>query len=212
MPTVKLRIGPADDGRAITLEEFRDAEEESGYRYELARGVLEVGEVPGDEHGQIVDNLHEGFSNFRRGHPGLIRRIAHGSDLRVIIPELESDRHPDLALVFFGARLNSRGRQIPGLVYEVVSPGTRARRRDYQQKAEEFLTLGIGEYWIVDPKNRIVTILELRTDGGAPAWSERVFKGDEVIISTLLAGFEGTVSQLWIDAASDEPEASANGS
>jgi Uma2 family endonuclease len=200
MSTVKLHIGPAERGRAITLEEFRDAEEEPGYHYELARGVLEVGEVPGDEHGQIIDNLHEAFSNFRRGHPGLIRRIAHGSDLRVIIPEFESDRHPDLALVFFGARLNSRGRQIPALVCEVVSPGARARRRDYEEKAEEFLTLGIGEYWIVDPKNRMVTILELRGDDGAPAWSERVFKGDEVITSTLLPGFQGTVSQLWIGA------------
>jgi Uma2 family endonuclease len=212
MSTVKLRIGPADHGRTITLEEFREAEEEPGYLYELARGVLEVGEVPGDEHGQIIDNLHEAFSNFRRGHPGLIRRIAHGSDLRVIIPELESDRHPDLALVFFGASLNTRGRQIPALVCEVVSPGARARRRDYEEKAEEFLSLGIGEYWIVDPKNRIVTILELRRDGDAPAWSERVFKGDDVITSTLLPGFQVTVSQLWIDAAPDEQEASVNGS
>jgi hypothetical protein len=56
MSTVKLHIGPAHHGRAITLEEFREAEEEPGYRYELARGVLTVGEVPGDEHGQIIDN------------------------------------------------------------------------------------------------------------------------------------------------------------
>ena len=46
MSTLATRIGPADHGRAMTLEEFRDAEEEEGYRYELARGVLEVTEVP----------------------------------------------------------------------------------------------------------------------------------------------------------------------
>ena len=34
--TVALRIGPADHGRAMTLDEFLDAEEEPGYRYELA--------------------------------------------------------------------------------------------------------------------------------------------------------------------------------
>ena len=39
-----LRVGLADHGRTMTLEEFREAEEEDGYRYELARGVLEVGE------------------------------------------------------------------------------------------------------------------------------------------------------------------------
>ena len=58
MATTRIQIGPADHGRRLTLDEFREAEEEPGYRYELARGVLEVTEVPNDPHGQIVDNLH----------------------------------------------------------------------------------------------------------------------------------------------------------
>ncbi|MGO8903713.1 MAG: hypothetical protein ACLQU5_36050 [Isosphaeraceae bacterium] len=66
MATVNLRIGPADNGRRITLEEFREAEEQPGYLYELARGVLEVTEVPGDDQGQIVDNLHEAISDYNR--------------------------------------------------------------------------------------------------------------------------------------------------
>ena len=49
-----LRVGPADNGRRMTLDEFREAEVEEGYRYELARGVLEVREVPDDDHGQVV--------------------------------------------------------------------------------------------------------------------------------------------------------------
>ena len=43
--TTPLRIGPADRGRTMTLEEFLDADVEEGYRYELARGVLEVNQV-----------------------------------------------------------------------------------------------------------------------------------------------------------------------
>jgi len=54
MATVNLRIGPADNGRRMTVDEFRKAEEQPGYLYELARGVLEVTEVPGDDHGQIL--------------------------------------------------------------------------------------------------------------------------------------------------------------
>src|SRR5271165_1274293 len=73
MSTVRLHIGPADHGRRMTLEEFEEAEEQPGYLYELARGVLDVTEVPGDDHGQIVDNLHEAFSKYRSEHPGLIR-------------------------------------------------------------------------------------------------------------------------------------------
>ncbi len=37
MSTVaKLRLGPADQGRHLSLDEFLDADEEPGYRYELA--------------------------------------------------------------------------------------------------------------------------------------------------------------------------------
>ena len=38
MATVRLRIGPADNGLRMSLEEFREAEEEPGYRYELGPG------------------------------------------------------------------------------------------------------------------------------------------------------------------------------
>jgi Uma2 family endonuclease len=208
MSVVKLRIGPADHGRAMTLEEFREAEEQPGYLYELARGVLEVSEVPSDAHGQIVDNLHEAVSLYRRGHPGRIRRIAHGSDVRLIIPELVSDRHPDLAVIFRGAPLSPRGRQIPEWVCEVVSPRAEARRRDYEQKSEEYLALRIGEYWIGDLREKKVTVRIRREGPGGPTWSERVFTGDDVIVSERLPGFQGTVADLWADI---EPQAEADG-
>jgi Uma2 family endonuclease len=200
MSVVKLRIGPADHGRPMTLEEFREAEEQPGYLYELARGVLEVSEVPSDDHGHVIDNLHEMISLYRRGHPGRISRIAHGSDIRLLIPELESDRHPDLAIVFRGAPLNARGRQIPRWISEVVSPGAKARRRDYEVKSEEYLALNIGEYWIIDPFERKVTVRVRQETPEGPIWSERVFTGEEVIVSELLPGFQGTVAELWADA------------
>ena len=50
-------IGLADDGRAMTLDEFLDAEVEEGFRCELGRGVLEVTEGPNDPLGDVVSNL-----------------------------------------------------------------------------------------------------------------------------------------------------------
>jgi Uma2 family endonuclease len=212
MSTVKLRIGPANHGRAMTLEEFREAEEQPGYLYELARGVLEVSEVPADDHGQIVDNLHEAMSEYRRQHPGgRIRRIAHGSDIRLIIPELVSDRHPDLAIVFWGAPLTERGRQRPGLVSEVVSPGKRARHRDFEAKSEEYLALGIDEFWIIDPRERQVGVRTRQDGPEGPFWSERIFTGDEVIVSGLLPGFQATVAQLWIHAEPEQDDGPGDG-
>lgn len=211
MSTVKLRIGPKDRGRRLSLEEFREAEETPGYLYELARGVLEVVHIPGDAHGQVVDNLHEAISRYRRLHRGLIRRICHGSDIRLLIPELESDRHPDLAVVFKGALKNDLGRQIPSLVCEVVSPGARARRRDYQEKAEEYLRLRIQEYWSVDPELEEVVVLTRREDPAGPSWVERRFAGNDLIVSALLPDLQLTPSELCLDAEVEADETDVAG-
>ena len=200
MATVRLRIGPADNGRKMTLEEFWDAGEQPGYLYELARGVLEVSEVPDDPRYQIVDNLHEAFSTHRRHHPNLILRIGRGSDVRYSIPELGTDRHPDLAVVFreIPAR-DFRGRRLSVLGVEVVSPGSRARKRDYEDKREDYPAVGLLEYWIVDPDEKRVTVLIRREVAGVPGWEERTYREAEVIVSDLLPGFAGTVAQLWAD-------------
>src|SRR5579875_376512 len=48
----RLCIGPADHGRRMTLQEFRDAEEQEGSRYERARGALEVSQGPDEPPGR----------------------------------------------------------------------------------------------------------------------------------------------------------------
>jgi Uma2 family endonuclease len=205
MATVRLRIGPADHGRHMTLEEFREAEEEPGYRYELARGVLEVTEVPNDPHGQIEDNLHEAISTYRRQHPGLIRRCGGAAAFRLWVPEMISGRNPDLAIVFWGTPKDARGRRPPAWVAEIVSVG--GEERDYQIKPQEYLVFGIREYWIIDPRLRQVTVLVRRDEPGGPTWDERVFRDDDVIASDLLPGFASTVAELWVGAEGDEDDA-----
>jgi Uma2 family endonuclease len=200
MATVRLRIGPADQGRKMTLEEFWDAEEQPGYLYELARGVLEVVQVPGEPHSQVVDNLHELFSTHRRQHPGLILRIGRGSDVQYVIPELETDRNPDLAVVFRDIPTRDvQGRRLSVLAVEVVSPGSRARKRDYEDKRADYLIVGLLEYWIVDPEEKQVTVLVRQEADGLASWEERAYRGSDVIVGELLVGFAGTVAELWVD-------------
>ena len=192
-----IKIGPADHGRRMTLAEFLDAEEVPGYRYELARGVIEVSEVPNDPHRQIVDTLHENFSAHRRLHPGLILCISEASGVQIVIEDPDTDRHPDLAIVFRGKAPDDRGRRMPDLVVEVVSSGRAARDRDYVAKRKDYLTFGILEYWIVDPLDRRVTVLS-RPDAGAD-WSERAFGDEDAIVSPLLPGFAVVVASFWGD-------------
>lgn len=50
-------------------------------------------------------------------------------------------------------------------VVEVVSSGADAHRRDYQEKRHDYARAGIAEYWIVDPEQRLITVLGLEADG-----------------------------------------------
>ncbi len=202
MATVdKLLLGQADHGRALTLDEFRDADEEPGYRFELARGIVEAAEVPDDWHGEIVCNLYRAFAFHRTEHPRVIHRYGGASEFRLWIPGMISGRNPDVAIVLRGAPRDVRGRRIPVLAVEVVSEG--GEERDYVTKREEYLVFGLLEYWIVDRTARKVTVL-LR-DGGV--WVERVYQGEQPIASLVLPGFATRVSDLWEDV---EDEAETN--
>jgi Uma2 family endonuclease len=198
MATTAIRIGPADHGRAMTLEEFRDADEEPGYRYELARGVLEVTEVPNDPHGQIVTNLYRAIARFDEAHPGVIRRFGGAGEFRLWLPGMVSGRNPDVAVVLCGTPKNLRGRRPPSFAAEVVSEG--GETRDYETKRQEYLVFGLLEYWIVDPRAHRVTVLVRDGD----VWAERVYNDEDIIVSIVLPGLQIRVADLWIDAEPDD--------
>ncbi len=191
MATIATRIGPADHGRRMTLEEYLDAEEEEGYRYELARGVLEVSRVPGDRHGHVVCNLYDCVSLYRRLHPGVVLRFGGGNEFQFLIPEMISGRNPDLAVVLRNSPKEPGGRIKPVLAAEVVS--ARSGDRDYRVKREEYLAYGIIEYWIVDFGARKFTLLTRDGD----VWQEQVIPDEQAIPSIVLPGLATTVAELW---------------
>src|SRR4051794_29076188 len=117
--TTPLRIGPADHGRTMTLEEFLDADVEEGYRYELARGVLEVNQVANDPHGEVVCNMYRAVARYDAQHPGSIRRFGGGNEFQFVLPRMISGRNLDLAVVLRGALKDWRGRRRPSLAAEV---------------------------------------------------------------------------------------------
>jgi Uma2 family endonuclease len=195
-----LRIGLADRGRVMTLEEFLEAEVEDGYRYELARGVLEVNQVPNGPHGVVVCNLYRAASRYDERHPGVIHRFGGGNEFQLLLPGMISGRNPDLAVVLSNAAKDWRRRRIPALAAEVVSRGS--IQRDYETKREEYLAYGLLEYWIVDPLKRQVTVLTRRGD----TWAEAVFRDQQVIGSLVLPGFATTVAELWMDIEEDEDD------
>jgi Uma2 family endonuclease len=78
----------------------------------------------------------------------------------------------------------------PLLVVEVVSPNQ--EKRDYRYKRSEYAARGIAEYWIVDPIQQRVTVLEW-VEG---FYEEQVYSADAQIISPLLGRLELTAAQV----------------
>lgn len=192
-----LKIGPADHGRRLTLDEYESSEFEGEGLYELSRGVLEVVQVPDEyPHGMIVCFLNRLIGRYDDAHPGFIHRWGGGSDFRLYLPTMLSDRHPDLAVALTATPPNPRGHRPPSLAMEVVSEGCGARERDYVLKREEYLAYGLSEYWVVDPSGRKVTAL-LR-DGAQ--WVERVFQGEQAAEGLVLPGFLVSLAGLWAAA------------
>jgi Uma2 family endonuclease len=192
--TTPIQIGPADTGRRMTLGEFIEAEVEEGYRYELARGVLEVSEVPNDPHGKIVWIILRFLAAYDLEHPGVIDRAGGASEFRLWLPTMISGRNPDVAVALCQTPQDLRGRRPPSMAFEVVSEGTESRERDYVTKRGEYLAYGLREYWIVDPETETVTVLIRDGD----AWVEEVFREDHQARSLVLPGFTMLVSDLWV--------------
>lgn len=193
MATITTRLTPLDHGRVMTLEDFRAAEAEEGYRYELARGVVEATKIPGIRHNQVVSNLYCAMSTYRGAYPGFILRFGGGNESRVYVPELISGRNPDLAVVLRHGPGSKQRNPLPSLVAEVVSK--RSVHRDYVLKREEYLAFGLGEYWIVDFWLRRLTLLVRDRD----AWVEQILTDDQVIPSVVLPGLTTTVNDLWLN-------------
>jgi Uma2 family endonuclease len=199
MSTVaKLRLGPADQGRRMSIDEFLEADEEPGNRCELARGVLEVTEVLDDPHGQVEWNILRALARYDEAHPGLIARVGGSGSFRLWLPGMISGRNPDVAVALRGASKDARGRRVASLAVEIVSPG--GETRDYVIKREEYLVYGLREYWIVDLAARRVTVLTRDGD----IWLERVHRDDEPIASLVLPGLALPVRDFWVDVNDDE--------
>jgi len=198
LASITTRLGPADHGRRMTVEEFAEVEAEPGHRYELARGVLEVSDIPGESHAIIVFRLLVAFIDYHRSHPGLIFRAGGSTEFRLDIPELASGRHPDAAVALRATPRGGRSHRPPALAAEVVS--RRGEHHDYVAKREEYLAYGLQEYWIADPAAAKVTVLIRQ---GAD-WSESVYRGDAPVRSAVLPGVAVTPDALFDDVEPDD--------
>jgi hypothetical protein len=199
--TKTKRLGPQHHGRKMALKAFEFAKVEDGWLCELARGYVVVSEVANYYHGMQIMAINRPLRLYDATHPGAIHAILGSLECKLLIPKLRSERHPDIA-VYLTAPKGRKDRTlwrtwIPELAIEVVSESS--RDRDYTEKRDEYWTLGVKEYWIVDAKLKKVLILKR----GRSQWTEKVLGADDTCETKLLPGFLLSCRAIF-DAAAEE--------
>ena len=148
----------------MTLEEYLNYNDGTDTQYELVNGELIVMPPESDLNQRIVMFLLSHF--LQQGIPSYRLRI--GAEI-VVSGSRATTRLPDLMVLSeeLATALEGASRSTiiidmppPQLVVEVVSPGRENSDRDYRYKRSEYAARGIAEYWIVDPLQQRVTVLE----------------------------------------------------
>ncbi|XWK87303.1 MAG: Uma2 family endonuclease [Phormidium sp.] len=181
----------------MTLEEYLKFDDGTDTLYELENGELVAMPPESDLNQRIASLLFAFFLN--QGIPSYRLRI--GTEI-VVSGTRATTRFPDLiilseelATALEGARRSTITLDMPPplLVVEVVSLGQ--EKRDYRYKRSEYAARGIAEYWIVDPMQQKVTVLEW-VEG---LYEEKVYQGDSAIASPLFGVLNLTSSQILLE-------------
>ncbi|MBO1071302.1 MAG: Uma2 family endonuclease [Dolichospermum sp. DEX189] len=193
--------------KSVSFEEFIQSYPETGSRYELHNGEIVEMNPPVGDHEFVIGFLARKIS-------GELDRL----NLSYLIPKTtliktpksESAYSPDILLLNPANLPNeplwkkestiTQAASVP-LVIEIVSSNWQT---DYTHKTNDYESMGIPEYWIVDygafggkrfignPKQPTISIYSL-VDG---EYIVNQFRGDDLIISPLFPELKLTLSQI----------------
>jgi Uma2 family endonuclease len=195
--------------KLLTFDAFLAWDDGSDRRFELVNGIAVPLSEPNAKHEDVVDGLCRLIADHCKAQnlPYIVRQNKQ-IRLQSLPPAPESSRKADI-VVFDQAEWDKMRQSsasaaayvAPPLAIEVVSTNW---RDDYRIKLNEYETLGILEYWIVDyaglggvqyigtPKQPTVTIHRL-TDG---EYQAQKFQVDRRILSPTFPQLQLTVADI----------------
>ena len=195
--------GPESNGIVMTPREFDRAEFVEGWRYELINGVLVVTPYPLINERDPNEELGHWLRNYQEAHP-------QGSALDATVNEqtIESraNRRRGDRVIWAGLGRLPRKNEKPTIIVEFDSAGRRDRKRDYETKRDEYLKLGVREYWVFDRFQCTLTVFT----ASKGKVKKQVFRETQTYETELLPGFKLPVARLlgfanrWPEAESSE--------
>jgi len=181
----------------LTFEQYLDYEPDDDRLYELVDGELVPMTPVSPEHSDIVDFLYRCFLQEieRLGRDWRVKQLGVGVRTRA-----SRSRLPDLCVIDGADWRQLKQQQAKSavlhvpllLAVEVVSPGKRNRKRDYEEKRQEYQQRGIEEYWIIDAEAAKLTQL-LLVDG---VYQENVFSSGDTIRPQLFPELSLMIDQI----------------
>ena len=193
----ELRVVGPDNDTVLDLrpiqglwseEQYLTMTDHSRRLLEFEDGYIKVLPMPTRKHQLILAFLYELFVAFVRPQGGIVLF----APLRV---QLRSGKYREPDLLMLRDMNDPRNQDAfwlgADLVVEIVSPDD--PERDTKIKRVDYAEAGILEYWIVDPQEQTITVLQLEHDSYI---QHGLFHRGSTVTSALLNGFTVAVDAV----------------
>lgn len=138
----------------ITLEQYEALPEEK--RIEVFDGIIYDMASPSQIHQSLSMQLSTAINNYLLRKKGPCSVFSAPFDVKLSDKPLTIVQ-PDIMIICDKNKLDGkRCNGAPDFIIEIVSPGNPAD--DYIRKLYYYKNTGVREYWIVDPRRKIVTV------------------------------------------------------
>jgi len=172
-------------------------------RRELINGFIYLMSAPKRIHARILQKINREIDWFVDKKIGGCHVYHAPFDVRLPVNNGTADDkiynvvQPDLCVVCDLSKLDNNGCiGAPDLIVEVLSPST--LKKDWNYKFNLYEASGVREYWIVDPKGKVVNAFLLQPDGkyddgtvydSSQKAPVRIFEGLEIDLNELFEEF-----------------------
>jgi Uma2 family endonuclease len=193
MATVQLKLGPADQGRALSLDEYESADYVPGFKYEIIDGRLYVSPAPNFPESFLESWLVRKLDRHMGARPDVINYVANKPRVFVRKRRKPTVPEPDIA-AYHDLPLDQPIRSLhwrdlgPILVVEVLVEGD--IYKDLSRNPELYHRVpSIKEYWVLNGSEAPdePSLIQHRRRG--KAWTVTTFPYDSTFTTRILPGF-----------------------